>query len=298
METEIVPPERPGSGINPRVVLDTDTYNEIDDQFAVAYLLRCRERVTTEAIYAAPFLNKRSSSAGDGMEKSYKEIGLLLERLDDRDFPALRGSDRFLRDSQTPVTSKAAVDLVERAMSATHSDRLNVVAIGALTNVASALLLEPAIADRCNVVWLGGHQPGWPHNREFNLQGDLPATQVVFDSGVPLYLVPCLGVASHLLTSRHELAHFLNLDEPLSRFLYDRFVDYGHSEQVWTKEIWDIGAVAWLVLPSAVESYPRSTPRIAQDGSYIDDPLRPFCRFAYRLNRDAIFSDLFACLQE
>lgn len=41
------------------VVLDTDTYNEVDDQFALAYLLRNQDRLRTQAVYAAPFLNEK-----------------------------------------------------------------------------------------------------------------------------------------------------------------------------------------------------------------------------------------------
>lgn len=64
-----------------QVVIDTDTYNEIDDQYAVAYGILSPERVEVEAIYAAPFLNSRSNSAGDGMEKSYQEILRVLKFL-------------------------------------------------------------------------------------------------------------------------------------------------------------------------------------------------------------------------
>ena len=56
------------------VVLDTDTYNEIDDQFALVYLLRSPEKLNLKAIYAAPYFNDRSTSPEDGMEKSYEEI--------------------------------------------------------------------------------------------------------------------------------------------------------------------------------------------------------------------------------
>lgn len=55
------------------VVLDTDAYNEIDDQFAISYLLRSKDKLNPKAIYAAPFLNSKSSSPKDGMEKSYNE---------------------------------------------------------------------------------------------------------------------------------------------------------------------------------------------------------------------------------
>src|SRR5437868_5321521 len=49
-----------------RMVVDTDTYNEIDDQFALVYALLSPERMTCEAIYAAPFHNQRSSGPEDG----------------------------------------------------------------------------------------------------------------------------------------------------------------------------------------------------------------------------------------
>src|SRR6266498_629418 len=64
-----------------RMVLDTDTYNEIDDQFALVYALLSPERITCEAIYAAPFHNQRSSGPEDGMLRSYAEIGRILDRL-------------------------------------------------------------------------------------------------------------------------------------------------------------------------------------------------------------------------
>ena len=47
--------EKPTGKID--VVLDTDTYNEIDDQFALAYLIRSEEKLSLKAVYAAPFFN-------------------------------------------------------------------------------------------------------------------------------------------------------------------------------------------------------------------------------------------------
>ena len=60
------------------VVLDTDTYNEIDDQFALAYMMKAPEKLNVLAITAAPFLNKKAASAGVGMELSYQEIEKLF----------------------------------------------------------------------------------------------------------------------------------------------------------------------------------------------------------------------------
>ena len=60
------------------LVIDTDAYNEIDDQFAISYALRAQDRLHLLALCAAPFHNKRSTGPADGMEKSYQEILKLL----------------------------------------------------------------------------------------------------------------------------------------------------------------------------------------------------------------------------
>ena len=61
-----------------RMVLDTDTYNEVDDQFALVHALLSPDRLKVEAIYAAPYFNNRSTGPADGMEKSYEEIAGVL----------------------------------------------------------------------------------------------------------------------------------------------------------------------------------------------------------------------------
>ena len=65
-----------------RAVLDTDTYNEIDDQFALVQMMLSADRIKVEAIYPAPFsMNDRSDHPGKGMELSYDEILRCLERI-------------------------------------------------------------------------------------------------------------------------------------------------------------------------------------------------------------------------
>ena len=158
-------PEKPAD-----MVLDTDAYNEIDDQYAIAYAMKAEEKLRLKAFYAAPFHNENSSGPADGMERSYNEI-LHLLRLMDRQAPVLCGSDSFLANETTPVLSPAAEDLAARAMQYTWENPLYVVAIGAITNIASALLIRPEIADRIVIVWLGGHAVHMPKAAsEFNMR--------------------------------------------------------------------------------------------------------------------------------
>ena len=81
------------------VVLDTDAYNEIDDQFAISYLLKSKEKLDTKAIYAAPFFNSNSEDPKDGMEKSYDEILKLLSILDEK-VDVFKGSQKYLDDEK------------------------------------------------------------------------------------------------------------------------------------------------------------------------------------------------------
>ena len=277
-------------------VIDTDTYNEIDDQFAIVHALLSPEKLRIEAIYAAPFLNHRSSSAGDGMEKSYQEILRILERMDvsSKGF-VFKGSNAFLLSEAKAVESDAAHDLIARAKKRGQetTEPLYVIALAALTNIASALLIEPAIASNIVVVWLGGNAPYWPHNNEFNLMQERAATRVVFESGVPLIQVPCMGVTSHLKTTVPELERYLPKNNDVGQFLLERFKEYNEDHMGWSKEIWDLAPGAFLLDESWVPSIISKAPTLADDLSYTQNPNEHDMRLATFIDRDAIFKDLF-----
>ena len=61
------------------MVLDTDTYNEIDDQYAIVHALLSPEKLSVEALYATPFHNRRSAGPGNGMDLSYDNSARSLE---------------------------------------------------------------------------------------------------------------------------------------------------------------------------------------------------------------------------
>ncbi|MBQ3669283.1 MAG: nucleoside hydrolase, partial [Clostridia bacterium] len=212
------------------MVLDTDTYNEVDDQFALSLSLLSPERVTLRAVYAAPFHNTRSSGPEDGMLKSYDEIVRLLGMVNVKpDGFVFEGSRAYLPDGETPVDSPAARDLIARAMARPAGDPLYVVAIGCITNVASALLMEPALVHKIVLVWLAGHEFSWPDTREFNMMQDKPASRIILDSGVPLVLVPCMGVASHMTATTYELAACIGGRNALCDALCELFAAYSDN---------------------------------------------------------------------
>lgn len=277
-----------------RMVLDTDTYNEVDDQFALVYALLSPERITVEAIYAAPFHNRRSSGPADGMEKSYEEIMRLLDKMAwPADGLVYKGATAYLDKSRQPQQSDAVADLIQRALASPADDPLYVVAVGAITNVASAILQEPSIIEKIVVVWLGGHALYWPNTQEFNLKQDVVAAQVVFDCGVPLVQIPCYPVTSHLATTVSELEAYVSGRGAIGDYLVEIVKGYHEDHMAWSKPLWDVSTIAYLINPEWVPTNLVHSPILTDTVTWSVDHSRHFMRCATYIYRDPIFRDLF-----
>ena len=279
------------------VVLDTDAYNEVDDQFAISYMLKSKERLNTKAIYAAPFFNGNSVSPKDGMEKSYNEIFKILSLAGEK-FDVFRGSEKYLDDENTPVISSAAEDLVQRAKNYSPEKPLYVVAIGAITNIASAILLNPDIIENIVVVWLGGHGLHYHNTKEFNMYQDVAAARVVMQSGVPFVQLPCVGVVDKFAVSKQELEFWLKGKNPLADYLATNAIAAAEAYakgRAWTRVIWDVTAVGWLLNDSDrfMQSRVIPTPIPTYDNLYATDYNGHPMRYVYSINRDSLMNDLF-----
>ncbi|MDO4273979.1 MAG: nucleoside hydrolase [Eubacteriales bacterium] len=293
--------KRPAGRVD--VVLDTDTYNEIDDQYALAYLIKSEDKLNLQAIYAAPFSNKKCEDPGEGMEKSYEEIMRILTLMEREDLKKIvkEGSRNYLEDGVTPVPSKAAEDLVQRAMEHTEENPLYVIAIAAITNVVSAILMEPEIKKRMVVVWLGGQAHWWPENREFNLIQDITAARVLFGCGVPLVQLPCMGVVSEFRVSGPELEYHLRGKNKLCDYLVDVTVnealrDGGNT--TWSRIIWDVTAVAWLLDERFERDCLVHSPVPEYDNQYALNQTNHLIKYVYHIERDQLLGDLFEKLSK
>jgi len=284
------------------VVLDSDMYNEIDDQFALSYLIKSEEKLNLQAIYAAPFFNHHSESPGDGMEKSYDEVFKVLDLIEREEYKEVtyRGSKTYLPNENEPVDSPAARDLVKRAMER-GDEPLYVVAIAAITNVASAILMEPEIINKIVVVWLGGNSHDWHNNREFNAYQDVAAARVIFGCGVPVVQLPCMGVVSAFSTTGPELEYWLKGKNKLCDYLVENTVneaDIVGQKKCWSRAIWDVTAVAWLLDEEFMVERYEPSPIPEYDDRWGFDRTRHFIKYVYGINRDALFADLFEKLSK
>lgn len=277
------------SAIERPVVLDSDADNEIDDHFAVAWASAAMPKLV--ALHAAPFHNGRSVDAATGMVQSAEQLRALTAAMDRSEVPVFEGSPGYLADT-TDRRPAAVADLIERA----SAGPLTVICIGAITNLALALQAEPAIAPQLQVVWLGG-QPTWSYDpSEFNLSSDPAASRLVLESDVDLLLVPCRGVAELLVTTLPELASALP-DSPIGRHL-----EKAYSEQVAAtpgegRAIWDMAAVACLLMPDAVQVADEQLPAIDADAHWTEGPRGRTIPVMQWLDRTKVYVDFFSRLR-
>ncbi|MBE6679681.1 MAG: nucleoside hydrolase [Ruminococcaceae bacterium] len=278
------------------VILDTDAYNEIDDQFAIAYLLKNSDKLNVKAIYAAPFHNEKSSDPCDGMIKSYEEIFKVLELMGKK-VSVINGSPRFLPNENKAVISDAASHLARTAMEYTPDNPLYVVAIGAITNIASAILQKPEITENIVVVWLGSNALHYHDTKEFNLMQDIAAARVVISSGVPFVILPCMGVVSAFTLSHAEIKEWLLGKNPLATYLGENTITAAEAYakgKPWTRVIWDVTAVAWLLNDG--ERFMRSQivelPLPGYDHKYEKGEKTYPVRYVYHIWRDSLMRDL------
>ena len=170
------------NGVSERVpvVLSTDVGNEIDDQWAIVYLLLQPKFEVLGVMSAhAPTI---TAPAG---RTSYRILVDVVEnRMGMRRHPPLiKGGSEPLEKAVTARRSPAVDFLIRTSRRFSKEKRLTVLMIGAATDVASAILLDPSIVDRIRVVQMGftNEQGG----NEFNIANDVHAVQAILNSNVP-----------------------------------------------------------------------------------------------------------------
>ncbi len=246
------------------VVLSTDVGNEIDDQWAITYLLlQPRFEVLGLMSAHAPTL---SAPAG---ETSYRILVDVVEnRLGMRTYPPLvQGGSLPLQNAKTPRTSPAVRFLVQTSKRFTRDNRLTVLTIGAATDVASAILTDPTIVDRVRVIQMGF--PDEKGGEEFNIANDVHAVQVILDSKVPLVIGPGNVCRANLSLTLDQAREMLATRGAIGGWLWEEFQAWYYRvvkplrvddfSKPWV--IWDTITLAYVLGMTNHHTLPRATMR-------------------------------------
>ena len=228
----------------------------------------------------------------------------------------LPGSNTGMVDARTPVDSAASRAIVEEAMRDDTDLPLYVACGAGLTEIASAWLREPRIAERLTLVWIGGAEdpalatpPPGASDVEYNLNIDPIAARVVFnDSDLAIWQVPRNAYRQTLLSSaeldariRPHGAIGALLAESIDAVIEGRAL-LGQSLGE-TYAYGDSPLVLLTALQSSFEADPSSSEWAARPAPVIRDDGTPEfggegrgIRVYTRLDTRLMFEDLFAKL--
>lgn len=225
-----------------RMIVYTDAKNEADDQFTIAHHLMT-PKFLVKGIIGAHFDRKpREDMHSDTARESVDEICKIFDLMDlTGAVPIVKGAVRGLPDEHTPVRSEAAEFIVNEAMK-DDPHPLYIGCMGSVTDLASAILLEPSICERMTAIWIGGgeYPDGGP---EFNLAMDIAAANVLMKSKMPLWQVTKSGYKQMDVT----LAMLQKEVRPygkIGKYLFEQMVHYNdtHAGDPWPHgECWSLG---------------------------------------------------------
>jgi len=235
------------------VIIDADTGNEVDDLYAIV-------RALIEPSWEVVGLNATQWqpshwSVEKSMEESYRLNNVLLSYLElDKKIPSNRGAeDRLFDWGNRSQPSTASNFIIKQALQA-GDEKVNVVALGALTNVASALLDNPAIADKIRLYWLGtsyDFEQGVMKNIDFNNVMDIQAVDVVLNADVELHVIP-VNVAAAMTMDWKETEQQFRGKHDMLDFLLQRW--YNHLDGGrHARTIWDLALIQAIIYPEWAE---------------------------------------------
>src|SRR5215203_3490986 len=283
-----------------RVVINTDAKNEADDQFAIVHAL-LSPSLEVRGLIAAHFGTSRSNRS---MEESREEIDLLLDLLGvEHHVTVANGAPAAISNEQTPMDSAGAQLIIAESKLATAQEPLFVAFLGPLTDMASAILLDPGIVQRdLVVIWIGGVGYGGVETYpgvEFNLGNDIAAANVVFDSGITVWQVPS-NVYSQVSVSYTELEEKIGGTSKLADYLINQMIEWNRiywPEPIESRSLGDSPAISLLLYPRGGNFRIVRAPRFGQEGHYLPGSRHPI-RVVESVDVRFLLEDMFAKIRK
>jgi purine nucleosidase len=258
------------------VIVDADTANEVDDLYAIIGILTSPE-LDVRGLSAAQWQVSHWASR-ESMEDSQRLNELLLSYMGRLDIPHPRGSKVRLMDfGEIAQHSAAAHHIIREAHRMPEGEKLTVVGLGALTNIASAILIDPSINSKVRLFLLGtsyDFKRGVWGKRDFNCVMDIQAINEIFDAeGLETTILP-VSIACSFNFGYEETVSAFPPKIPVLDYLLKRWYEHVDSGRA-SRTLWDLALTELIVRPElgkikAVTSPPENTSRIINVYETID----------------------------
>jgi purine nucleosidase len=277
-----------------RVIVNTDAKNEADDQFAIVHAI-LTPAFELLGIIPAHFGTAKSDTS---MEDSYDETMLLLRLMGLEDQVRVeKGATGEIPNMTTPMPSPGAELIINEAMK-DDSRPLHVAFYGPLTDMASALLMEPRIEEKnVRVIWIGGGV--WPNGGdEYNLSNDITAANVVFRSSLEIWQIP-KPVYRHMPVSYAELLERVYPRGEIGKYLVEQTVEHNADRVDRAMEFRSLGdspCVGVMMYPDCGDWDMRPAPEFTDEMFYVHTQRNRPIRVYRNIDQRFIFEDFFAKL--
>jgi inosine-uridine nucleoside N-ribohydrolase len=303
-------PFAPVGGPRKRVLLVNDLSGDIDGLYAAVHAI-LSPSIDLRGIVGTAARSKDETTQG---AVALANEMLSLMRMTDR-VKVFEGAPEKM-SAAIPVRSPGSQAIIDEAMRTDAALPLVVAVGGGLTEVASALLIEPGIADRMTIIWIGGnpYPNGGPH--EYNFSIDPLAAQHVFNAtNLRIWQVPS-DVYATCLVSDTELQAFVAPCGQIGAWLYRKVfenaakigkfgVNLGETYTLGDSPLVALTALTdWLpttfTKPFEYERTSTSkfddipAPMLNPDGSYSLNPSGRKIRVYRSIDTRLMFSDFFA----
>ena len=257
-----------------KVWFDTDMGNEMDDIFALSRMLMETDKYDIVGVSSAHFnnadlvvfdkWNQYPTKGINTVKISQEENEKLLQAFGMMKIPHPMGADRQMGRSwgeYTPRPSDMTKQLIEVVQKLADGEKLDVIFIGAATNIASAIAIEPNIAKKMRLFCMGGKYNAkdkiW-NKDEFNVRGDLNAVNYLFNNqDVEWYIMP-VETCVVLTFDREDTYSRLDSKYPIEKLIKQRWIESNPDDK--TRIIWDLAAVEAYLSPDMAKVKSVKTP--------------------------------------
>lgn len=281
--------------VKQRVIINTDAKNEADDQFAIVHAV-LTPSFELHGIIPAHFGTAKSSTS---MQDSYDETMLLLKLMGlAEEVRVEAGASHAMPDEVTPVDSPGAQLIIKEAMKDDERP-LHIAFYGPVTDMASALLLDPKIQERnVRVIWIGGG--AWPNGGpEYNLSNDIHAANVVMKSNLEVWQVPRSTYRTMGVTYA-ELIEKVYPQGEIGKYLVEQLLEHNAKTrpEMEYRSLGDSPCIGIILDPECGQFSWCPAPAFDQQMHYIHSGQYRPIRVYENVNTRFIHEDLFAKLAQ
>jgi inosine-uridine nucleoside N-ribohydrolase len=293
-----------------QVLFDTDANNELDDQHAMAYLFFNSDLFNVVGVTVNTTYN------GGNIDKQYEEAKRVMQLCNVyRRIPLLKGADGSFAGIKNKVRQNSfdgseAVNFIIRQARKAGPEKLVLLPVGKLTNIALALAKEPSIASRVRIVWLGSN---YPEPGEYNQDNDTTALNYILNKNVPFEIVTVrygkTSGTSAVTATRQEVAEKMpglgpKAAQPVTGRHGGSFASFGDysidlfkhidtHDEAGTRALYDMAAVAIVKNPTWAEKRTIPAP-LLRNNTWQERPENKRTIVIWEnFNKEAIMNDFY-----